>query len=108
MAKKQEARAKGIKQKIGREHSKRMCFLIKRTVRDPMNPAVLKVQQVINGKTETYTEQHDVDTAIQKECQIRFQLAGRAPIMKSFLAKQIRYLSDEELAWSSLMEPLPY
>ena len=67
-----------------------------------MNPAVLKVQRVINGRTETYTGQHDVETAIQKECEIRFTLAHRAPIMKTYLAKKLRYLNDEELARSIL------
>jgi hypothetical protein len=50
MEKKQKKRTAAIKQTINREESKRMWYLIKRTVKDPSSPSVLKVQRVINGK----------------------------------------------------------
>jgi len=89
-----------IKQIINREESKRMRYLIKRTVKDPHSPSVLKVQQVINGETKEYIVQEDVENAIQRECEIRFSLAHSAPIMSMLLGEQLRYLKDEELARS--------
>jgi hypothetical protein len=42
MEKKQKKRTAAIKQTINREESKRMWYLIKRTVKDPHSPRVLK------------------------------------------------------------------
>ncbi len=77
-----------------------MWNLIKRTVKDPHSPSILKVQRVINGETKKYIVQEDVENAIQRECEIRFSLAHSAPIMLTLLGKQLRYLKDEELARS--------
>jgi hypothetical protein len=44
MEKKQKTRAAAIEQKINREESKWMWYLIKQTVRDPQSPSLLKVQ----------------------------------------------------------------
>ena len=49
-----------------------MWYLIKRTVKDPHSPSVLKVQRVINGETKEYIVQEDVENAIQRECKIDF------------------------------------
>ncbi len=97
-SKHQNERAKAIKLKLHREESKRMWYLIKRTVKDPHSPSVLKVQRVVEGKIEEYTVQEDVKQAIQRECEVRFLLAHSAPIMKSLLGEKLRYLSDEALA----------
>jgi len=91
---------KDIKQTINREESKRMWYLIKRTVKDPHSPNVLKVQQVLDGETKEYFIQEDVENAIQRECEIRFSLAHSAPIMSTLLGDWLRYLGDEELARS--------
>ena len=77
-----------------------MWYLIKRTVKDPASPSVLKVQRVVDSEVEEYTVQEDVEQAIQRECEIRFTLAHSAPIMKSLLGERLRYLSDESLAKS--------
>ena len=50
-AKQQEERARGIRQKIDREHNVRMWYLIQQTVKEPRSPAVIKVQKVVNGRT---------------------------------------------------------
>jgi hypothetical protein len=42
--KKQKKRTTAIKQKINREESKRMWYVIKQTVKDPQSPSILKVQ----------------------------------------------------------------
>ncbi len=98
--KKQHKRAAAIKQKCQRKESKRMWYLIKRTVKDLQSPSVLKVQQVVDGKVREYVRQEDVKRAIQKECKARFSLAHSAPIMSTLLGEQLCYLSDEALARS--------
>jgi hypothetical protein len=75
-----------------------MWYVIKKTVKDPQSPSVLKVQQVTNGKTHEYKVQEDVKNAIQQECEIRFSLAHSAPIMSTLLDKRLRYLSIKSLA----------
>ncbi len=75
-----------------------MWYLIKRMMKDPHSPSVLKVQRVVEGKIAEYTVQEDVEQAIQRECEVRFSLAHSAPIMNSLLGEKLRYLSDEALA----------
>jgi hypothetical protein len=79
-SKRQNERAKAIKLKLHQEESKQMWYLIKRTVKDPHSPSVLKVQRVVEGNIEEYTFQEDVEQAIQRECEVRFSLAHSAPI----------------------------
>jgi hypothetical protein len=98
MEKKQKKQTAAIKQTINREESKRMWYLLKPTVKDPHSSSVLKVQRVIEGKTQEYEVQEDVENAIQRECKIRFSLAHSAPIMTTLLGKRLRYLSDKALA----------
>jgi hypothetical protein len=43
-----------------------MAFLIKRTVKDPQSPSVLRVQRVVNGKVKEYVVQEDMEQAIQR------------------------------------------
>ncbi len=75
-----------------------MWYLIKRTVKDPRSPSILKVQRVVEGETKEYTAQEYVEQAIQRECEVRFSLAHSAPIMTSLLGERLRYLSDKSLA----------
>jgi hypothetical protein len=101
MEKKQKTCAAAIK--INREESKRMWYLIKKTVRDPQSPSVLKVQRVINREVQEYKTQEEVKNAIQRECKVRFSLAHSTPIMSILLGKQLCYLSDEALARAIIM-----
>ena len=80
-----------------------MWYLIKRTVKDPANPIMLRVQRVVNGEVKDYIVQEDVKQAIQRECEICFTLARNTLIMKSLLDERLRYLSDESLARSIIM-----
>jgi hypothetical protein len=98
MQKKQKTQTAAIKQTINREESKHMWYLIKRTVKDPHSPSVLKVQRVVEGETQEYEVQEDVENAIQRECEIRFSLAHSAPIMMTLLRERLHYLSNEALA----------
>ncbi len=79
-----------------------MWFLIKRTVKDPQSPSVLRVQRVVNGEVKEYVLQEDVEQAIQRECEVRFSLANSAPIMITLLGECLCYLLDEELARSNI------
>jgi hypothetical protein len=98
--KKQKSCAAVIKQKIIREESKRMWYLIKQTVKDPQSPSILKVQRVIDGKVKEYEMQEDIKNASQQECKVRFSLAHSAPITSTLLGKCLRYLSNKALARS--------
>jgi hypothetical protein len=75
-----------------------MWYLIKRTVKDPHSPNVLRVQQVVEGEVKEFTEQEEVEHAIQRECKIRYSLAHSTPIMKTLLWERLQYLSGKTLA----------
>jgi hypothetical protein len=92
--KKQQKRAAAIKQKCQRKGSKRMWFLIKRTVKDPQSPSILRVKRVVNGKVKEYIMQEDVEQGIQRECEVRFSLAHSAPIMTTLFGERLCYLLD--------------
>jgi hypothetical protein len=102
-SKKQHKQVVEIKQKCNRKESKWMWYLIKRTVKDPHSPSVLRVQRVVEDEVKEYTVQDKVKHAIQRECEIRFSLAHSAPIMTTLLGERLRYLSDEALARSIIM-----
>ena len=57
----------GYQANYNREESKGMWYLIKRTVKNPHSPSVLKVQRVIEGKTQEYEVQEEVKNAIQRK-----------------------------------------
>ena len=102
-SKRQHKQVVEIKQKCNREDSKRMWYMIKRTVKDPDSPSVLRVQRVVEGEVKEYTAQDKVEHTIQRECKIRFSLAHSAPIMTTLLRERLRYLSDKALARSIIM-----
>jgi hypothetical protein len=101
--KKQHKRVAAIKQKCNREESKRMWYLIKQTVKDPLSPSILRVQRAVNGEVKEYIIQEDIKQAIQQECKVCFSLALRGPIMKAFLRERLRYLSNESLPRSIIL-----
>jgi hypothetical protein len=74
-----------------------MWYLIKRMVKDPHSPSVLRVQRVVEGEVKEYMVQEDVEQAIQQKCKVRFSLAHSAPIMNLLLGEKLRYLLDESL-----------
>ena len=73
-------------------------------MKDPGSPAVIKVQTVINRKTSTYTKQPESERVIQKQCKCRFTVTHRAPTMKHSLGVKLRYLSDKEVARSTIWD----
>jgi hypothetical protein len=62
--KKQHKRVAAIKQKCNCKESKCMWYLIKRTVKDPHSPSILRVQRVVEGEVKEFTEQEEVEHAI--------------------------------------------
>jgi hypothetical protein len=98
--KRQHKRVAEIKQRINCEESKRMWYIIKRIIKDPRSPSVLRVQRVIEGEVNEFNEQEEVEHAIQREYEIRFSLAHSAPIMNTLLGERLRYLSDKTPAQS--------
>jgi hypothetical protein len=52
--KKQHKRVVAIKKKCNHKESKRMWYLIKRTVKDPHSPSILRVQQVVEGEVKEF------------------------------------------------------
>ena len=80
-----------------------MWYLIKRTMKDPHSPNILRVQRLIEGEVKEYTAQDKVKHAIQRECKIRFSLAHSAPIMTTLCLERLRYLSDKALARSIII-----
>jgi hypothetical protein len=89
MEKKQKSSTVAIKQKINREDSKQMCYLINWTVKDPQSPSVLKVQRVINGKVKEYKVQEEDENAIQQEYKVGISLVHSAPIMSTLLGERL-------------------
>ena len=96
--KRQPTKVRAIKQQMQRENSKKVWYVIKRTVKDPPAHSVLKVQQVVNGEVQEFQEKDEIERAIQEECEVRFTLAHSAPIMSNLLGEKLRYLSDEDIA----------
>jgi hypothetical protein len=76
------------------EESKQMWYPIKRTVKDPHSPSVLRVQRIIDEEVEEYTVQEDVEQAIQRNCTVWFSLAHSAPIMNLLLGERLCYILD--------------
>ena len=76
----------------------RMWYKIKRMVKDPGSPQVLRVQRMENGHVCEYNNKEEVEQVVQEECEVRFNLPHKAPVMKHALANKLRYLEDEEIA----------
>jgi hypothetical protein len=83
----QHKRVAEIKQRINCEESKRMWYLIKRMVKDPHSPSVLRVQQVVEGEVKEFTEQEEVEYVIQRKCKIPFHLLTALQSWKLSLGK---------------------
>jgi hypothetical protein len=75
-----------------------MWYLIKRIIKDPCSPSILRVQCVVDGETHEYASQDKVKNAIQRKWETRFSLAHSVPIMNTLLGEQLQYLSDETIA----------
>jgi hypothetical protein len=102
-SKRQHKQVAEIKQKCNREESKRMWYLIKRTVKDLHSPSILRVHRVEEGGVKEKTAQEEAKHAIQCKYKISFSLAHSAPFMTTLLGERLSYLSDKALARSIIM-----
>ena len=87
-----------IKQRLQCEGNKKIWYPIKQTVKDPQSLSVLRVQQVIDREIQEIKEKDEVESVIQRECEVGFTLGHSTPIMKNLLANRLRYLLDKEIA----------
>lgn len=75
-----------------------MWYVINRLQKDPGGKVTHTIQQVINGEVQESTNQEDTEDFILEETEMRFVLAGDAPISKTQLIKHRGYLVDTEVA----------
>ena len=80
--KRDKERSRAIVQKIDRENNARMWYKIKRMVKDPGSPQVLRVQRMENRHVCEYNNKEEVEQVVQEKCEMRFNLANKAPVMK--------------------------
>ena len=60
--------------------------------------ACLEVEEVVDGVKTKFTEKDPVKECIRRECETRFQLVHSAPINKTLLVEDLKYLGDSEIA----------
>ena len=74
---------------MSREHNQRVWWYIKRVVKDPATPPLLKVTRMVGNKEKEYEGQADVEGALQTTLEARFTFAHNVPIMKHYLGHQL-------------------
>lgn len=95
-----DTKAKEIQRRLTAEHGRNTWRTINRIIKPNASRAVLEVQESTSAGTITHTSQATVEAAIQKECDARFHLGHSAPIAKTLLGEQLRYLRDPDIAFS--------
>ena len=58
----------------------------------------MEVEEVVDGVKTKFTEKDPVKECIRRECETRFQLVHSAPINKTLLVEDLKYLGDSEIA----------
>ena len=71
--------------------------MIKCTVKDSKSSQVHKIHRVEYGIVNEYISKEEIEQVVQEECEVRFNLTFKVPIMKHALAKKLRYLEDENI-----------
>ena len=108
--KEDHAKIRAIKGIMNAERSKRCWSIINATVNDPRPPPMTEIGREEGGKTVWYKDEKGVRMVIEEECEKRYNLARKAPVMRSELAPLNESDSiDLDLA-KSLLEgdkPLP-
>ena len=89
---------KAIKLRIEREYSKKVWYQIKRVTKPSSTRACLEVEEVVDGVKSEFTGKDPVKECVRRECEVRFQLGHSAPINKTLLAEDLKYLGDSEIA----------
>ena len=93
-----QSRQNEITKRMRAEHNKRVWGSINRVTRPRSGRACLQTKEEINGVTVTHTSQQNVELSIQRECEHRFRLGHSAPISRTLLGDELRYLSDNRIA----------
>lgn len=102
MRKGQEQKTKEIRRQMTAEYSRNTWRTINRITRPTSSRSVLEVQERTANGIITHTSQPEVEHAIQRECDSRFNLGHSAPISKSLLGQDLQYLHKPDIAYAIL------
>lgn len=91
---------KAIHQRMKQEHDRNIWKRIKRATKTSTSRACLEVQVKNGQQTASYTSKQDIEKAIQHEIKSRFSLGNSAPISRTLLGDDLRYLSNAEVAFA--------
>lgn len=91
---------KAIHQRMRQEHDRNIWKRIKRATNTSTSRACMEVQVKAGQVTTTHTTKTDIEQAIQREIKSRFSLGNSAPISKTLLGDDLKYLSNAEVAFA--------
>ncbi len=82
------------------EHDKNIWKRIKRVTSVSTGQTCMEVQVRNHEGVTTFTSKSDIEQAIQLEVKARFALGNSAPIARTLLGKDLRYLNNADVAFS--------
>lgn len=91
---------KAIHQRMKQEHDRNVWKRIKRVTNTSTSRACLEVQVKKGDHTFSFTSKTEMEQAIQHEIKSRFALGNSAPISRTLLGEELKYLSDANVAFS--------
>ena len=91
---------KAIHQRMRQEHDKGIWKRIKRAISTSTSRACMEVQVKEGANIVSYSSKQDIEQAIQHEIKARFALGNSAPISRSLLGDDLKYLSNSDVAFS--------
>jgi hypothetical protein len=99
-ARKDDERAKAIREMIDRESNSNMWTQIKFAFADDggRGRSVTHVERVEDGEVVDYTEQEDIERVVREETQTRFSAAASSSFCQNTLGEELGYVSDTEVA----------
>ena len=89
-----------IHQRMRQEHDKNIWKRIKRVTSTSTGRTCMEVQVRERDKITTFTTKQDIERAIQSEVKERFALGNSAPISRTLLGTDLRYLNNADVAFS--------
>lgn len=94
------ATEKAIHHRMKQEHDRNIWKRIKRATNTSTSRACMEVQVKRGQVTTSYTSKPDIENAIQHEIKSRFALGNSAPISRSLLGEDLKYLANSEIAFA--------
>ncbi len=91
---------RAIHQRMKQEHDRNIWKRIKRATNTSTSRACMEVQVRDGQQTTTYTSKTDIENAIQHEIKSRFALGNSAPISRTLLGDDLKYLSNPAVAFA--------